>query len=148
MGHLYDRTMNWQLRSAGADDVQAVLALWRESGAEPTSTDNPDDLRLLLGHDMGALIVADSPDGIIGTLIAAFDGWRASMYRLVVHPSARRKGLARALVDEAERRLAGRGAKRCNALVVLDHPHAVGFWAEAGYERDARMGRFVRNLPG
>ena len=140
--------MNWHLRSAGTDDVASVLELWRESGAEATSTDDPEGLATLIGHDPGALIVAESPEGMVGTVIAGFDGWRASMYRLVVHPSVRRQGLATALVAEAERRLAERGARRCNALVVLDHAHAVGFWEGAGYSRDLHMGRFVRNLDG
>ena len=140
--------MRWELRSAGTDDVRAILALWRDAGVEPTATDDPGALGALIDHDERAVIVADAPEGIVGTLIAGFDGWRASMYRLVVHPSVRRQGLARALVAEAERRLAGRGARRVNALVVLNHPQAVGFWAAAGYEQDERMGRFVRNLSG
>lgn len=139
--------MNWVLRSAGFDDVQPILALWRESGAEPTSTDDSESVEALIRHDDQALIVGETPEGIVGTLIAGFDGWRASMYRLVVHPSMRRRGLARALVEEAEARTARRGARRANALVVLAHPHAVGFWSSAGYDRDQRMGRFVRNLP-
>lgn len=138
--------MSWQLRSGGIDDVQAILELWRESGAEPTSTDDSGSLEALIVHDPDALIVAESPSGIVGTVIAGFDGWRASMYRLVVHPSVRRRGLARALVAEAEERVARRGARRANALVVLDHPHAVGLWTSAAYGHDARMGRFVRNL--
>ena len=42
--------MNWRLRSAGTEDVQAILALWRDSGAEPTSTDDPEGLMALIDH--------------------------------------------------------------------------------------------------
>ena len=140
--------MEWALRSATADDAEAVVALWRESGAEPTSTDDPASVRALIERDPSSLIVAESDGRIVGTLIAGFDGWRGSLYRLVVRPDLRRHGLATAIVGEAERRLVGLGARRANALVVQDHAHAVGFWKAAGYEHDPRMDRFVRNVGG
>lgn len=138
--------MPWFLRTAGAADADAVVTLWLGSGAAPTMTDDPASVRALVAHDPEALILAEEDGEIVGTLIAGFDGWRANLYRLVVLPDARRRGVAGALVSEAERRLKLRGAPRANALVVLDHPHAVGFWQSAGYERDDRMGRWVKTL--
>ena len=122
------------------------MTLWLGSGTAPTMTDDPASVRALVAHDPEALILAEEDGEIVGTLIAGFDGWRANLYRLVVLPGARRRGVAGALVSEAERRLKLRGAPRANALVVLDHPHAVGFWQSAGYEKDDRMGRWVKTL--
>jgi hypothetical protein len=34
------------------------------------------------------------------------------------------------------------------ALVLKDHPWAMGFWNAVGYGVDQRMVRFVRNLAG
>ena len=138
--------MPWVLRSARPDDAQAVVGLWLGSGAAPTMTDDPLSVGALIAHDPDALIVAEEEGEIVGTVIAGFDGWRANLYRLVVHPGARRRGVAGGLVAEAERRLTAQGAPRANALVVLDHPHAVGFWDAAGYERDGRTGRWVKTL--
>ncbi len=83
---------------------------------------------------------------IVGTLIAAFDGWRGNMYRLAVVPERRRRGLAAALVHEGEALLRTMGCRRITALVVRDHDWATAFWSSAGYELEEWMGRFVRKL--
>ena len=54
----------------------------------------------------------------MGSLIAGFDGWRANLHRMAVHPQWRRRGLGLALVAEAERRLEAQGAKRAGATVI------------------------------
>ena len=140
---------DWVLRSGRPEDAKAVADLWCLAGAEPTVTDHPDALRALIAHDPEALIVAEERGEVVGSLVVGFDGWRANLYRLVVHPRLRRQGLGLALVAEAERRLVVRGARRANALVVSEHSHAVGFWEAAGYGRDPRVGRHVKTLgPG
>jgi ribosomal protein S18 acetylase RimI-like enzyme len=90
--------------------------------------------------------VAEVGGRVIGSVIGAFDGWRGNLYRLAVHPDYSRRGVARALVAEAERGLAREGAKRITALVEKDHPRATGFWAAAGYGVDERIVRYIRNL--
>jgi ribosomal protein S18 acetylase RimI-like enzyme len=136
----------WALRTAASEDARAVVALWKEAGAAATVTDDPASVERLVADDPEALIVAELEGEIVATLIAGFDGWRAHLYRLAVHPRLRRRGVARALVTEAEMRLARRGAKRVNALVA-DDAEAVMFWEAVGYGRDPHMGRHVKNLP-
>jgi ribosomal protein S18 acetylase RimI-like enzyme len=53
----------------------------------------------LLDTDPEALLVVES-DGIVGSLIVAWDGWWGSFYRLSVHPDRRRQGIATALLHE------------------------------------------------
>ncbi len=78
--------------------------------------------------------------------MAGFDGWRANLHRLVVHPGWRRRGLGLALVEEAERRLVAQGARRVGATVVLEDAHALGFWEAAGYTPQPGTRRNVKNL--
>ena len=93
------------------------------------------------------VLVAEVDGDLIGSVIGTFDGWRGNIYRLVVHPSYQRQGIARALVVEVEKQLAHQGVKRITALVEKNHPWATGFWDAVEYERDTRMVRYVRNLP-
>jgi ribosomal protein S18 acetylase RimI-like enzyme len=132
------------IRAATPGDVNGVLALWHAAEAEPTHTDDPDSLRRLLGHDAAALLVAEEDGDILGTVIAAWDGWRGSIYRLVVAPDRRRRGLGRALLVRAQRRLADVGATRLQAIVVATDGQATSFWQSTGWSQQPHRLRFVR----
>ena len=136
--------MSTVIRAARADDVGAVLALWRHADAEPSHTDDEESLGRLIAHDEGALMVAESDRQIVGTVIAGWDGWRGSIYRLVVAPSRRRAGLGRRLVRAAEDRLSTGGASRLQAIVVETDAQATGFWTASGWEQQAERLRFVK----
>jgi len=131
------------IRPARVSDVAAVLALWREAGAQPSRTDDPKSLALLIDHDPDALIVAELNGQIVGSVIAAWDGWRGSIYRLAVAPAVRRTGLGTRLVSEAERRISQAGAVRIQAVVIKPDAHAVGFWRASGWEEQVEHVRFV-----
>jgi ribosomal protein S18 acetylase RimI-like enzyme len=132
------------LRSATPADVDDVLDVWHRAEAAPSVTDDARSLLRLLGHAPDALVVAEIDGAIIGTLIATFDGWRANLYRLAVVPEHRRHGVARALVQEGEKRTQARGARRYSALVLAAEAGAVGLWEGVGYDRDPRIVRFTK----
>jgi ribosomal protein S18 acetylase RimI-like enzyme len=134
------------LRDGHPDEVEAVLALWRQAGATPSVTDSVEPLRHLLETGPAFVLLAETNGLLVGSLIGGFDGWRGNLYRLVVHPDQRRRGIARSLVAEAERRLAAQGARRIAAIVESSHPWAMGFWAAVGYVHEAGLVRFVRNV--
>ena len=134
----------WTIRSAAPQDAQTVLDLWAAADSLPSVTDTPEGLLALLATDAEALLLAEIDGTVIGSLIAAWDGWRGSFYRLAVHPDHRRRGIATALLREGERRLRARGAVRLTAIVADSDTVAVGFWAAAGYAKQDDRARFVR----
>jgi ribosomal protein S18 acetylase RimI-like enzyme len=89
-------------------------------------------------------LVADDGGHIVGSVIAAWDGWRGELYRLAVSPSHRRAGLATKLVREGERRLLEQGARRISVLVLERAELAKAFWRSAGYRPDDAIRRAVR----
>jgi ribosomal protein S18 acetylase RimI-like enzyme len=138
------------IRSATEQDISSVRDLWETAGGPVSVSDTREGLLRLLARDADALLLAESGGVVIGSLIAAWDGWRGSFYKLVVHPDHRRQGLATELLAEGERRLRARGAVRLTAIVIDDDPAAMGFWGAegSGYEYQQHRVRFVRHLDG
>lgn len=132
------------IRAATVRDVEAVLRLWQQAEAEPTHTDSLEALMGLLERDPVSLLVAEEDGAVVGSVIAAWDGWRGSIYRLAVAPTNRRQGLAGALLEAAEQRLRSAGAVRLQAIVDETSPDALGFWEASGWQRQTRRVRFVR----
>jgi len=134
------------VRPCQLQECAAVLAAWKEAEAVTTTTDTPEALARLVTECPQALLVAEIDGRIVGTVIAAWDGWRGNLYRLAVVPAYRRRGVARTLVREAQRRLKERGARRISLYVMQDDVEALAFWDalhDLGYCRDPTKMRFV-----
>ena len=100
------------IRACGPEELGKVLELWTRAALGPGATVDAEALRALLSSDPEALLVAEAEGWLVGGLIVGWDGWRANMYRLAVHPDHRRRGIARQLIRAAEESARARGARR------------------------------------
>jgi ribosomal protein S18 acetylase RimI-like enzyme len=136
-----------EIGPARDEELGQVLELWGSARSRYSSTpDNLEVLRRLRTRDADAILVARRSGDVVGTVIAAWDGWRGNMYRLAVAVDQRRSGTGLALVREGERRLYEAGARRVTALVGGEDDEAIGLWRAAGFEHDPLVSRFVKNL--
>jgi ribosomal protein S18 acetylase RimI-like enzyme len=139
--------MSVTIRPCRLDECATVLEIWREAEAIPRPTDTLFEVERVVREHPGTLLVGEENGRVVGTVIAGWDGWRGGIYRLAVIPECRRRRVAQALVAEAERRLAARGARRLSAMVARDEPQAVGFWdATPGWQREPRWHRYAKDL--
>ena len=134
------------IRRATVDEADALVAFWAAAGASMGNTDNADCVRAAIDSSRAVMLLAMDEGRIVGTLLGTFDGWRGHMYRLVVDPGRRRRGIATSLVREMEQLFKQWGVQRVNVLVERDRPWARAFWTSVGYPLDERMDRHVATL--
>jgi len=91
--------------------------------------------RLLVGGErLGFLFAEVEPAGAPGDASPA--GW---IHELFVVPDARGRGIARALVAEADAFFAARGVQRVSVRVESGNAEALRYWQERGFAERARI---------
>ncbi|WP_405890995.1 GNAT family N-acetyltransferase [Streptomyces sp. NBC_00133] len=133
-----------QIRTAGAGEAETVLSFWKEAAEGMSITDDVAGVRGLIERDSEALILAESQGRVVGSVIAGYDGWRCSLYRLAVLPSHRRQGVSTALLQAAEQRFLAVGGRRGDAMVLEANERAQRAWGAAGYHREDHWRRWVK----
>ncbi|MFD3512983.1 GNAT family N-acetyltransferase [Streptomyces sp. NPDC058657] len=137
---------NLRLRAATATDLDAVLAFWKTAAEGTSISDDREGVERLVARDPDALILAERDGELVGTVIAGFDGWRCSLYRLAVHPEHRRRGISGALLAAAEERFVRLGGRRGDAMVLDGNALAHPAWRAAGYAPEPQWSRWVKPL--
>lgn len=117
-------------------DHGALIALWQ---AEPSIRLRPEDrfepFCAYLARNPGLSLVAERDGQLVGSLMVGHDGRRGYLQHLLVIPAFRRRGVAKALLDEALRRLQKEGVHKSHVFVLSDSAPALAFWAaQAGWQ--------------
>ena len=121
------------------------MELAAENDARPA--DDAPKVLALIERDPHALELAVIDGRVVGSLISGWDGWRAHLYRLAVHPDVRRSGIGRTLLSRAEQRLAALGATRIDAMVLQHNDLGQRMWTAEGYAAQEEWRRWVLPLP-
>jgi ribosomal protein S18 acetylase RimI-like enzyme len=118
------------------DDYPAVVDLWSRSGpgVQVRRSDSADEIAKKLKRDPDLFLVAEEDNQLVGVVFAGFDGRRGMIYHLAIDHSYRRKGIARMMMAELERRLAAKGCIRSYLLIVKENHEAIRFYEDNGWE--------------
>jgi ribosomal protein S18 acetylase RimI-like enzyme len=121
------------LREFREVDHGAVVALWNACGLTVKHSDTLPELRKLVERNPGLFLVAEEAGEVAGTVMGAWDGRRAWVYHLAVRPAVQRRGTARLLMDEVERRLRAMGATKLNLMLESSNAGVADFYRKLGY---------------
>ena len=122
-------------------DTDAVVVLWLVVFPEYSDLTRPQrdprsNVVRKLAFGDGLFWLAEVDGRVVGTVMAGYDGHRGWVYSLGVHPEARRLGVGRALLIEAERALVKLGCPKVNLQVLSSNAGALAFWRSVGYAQD------------
>jgi ribosomal protein S18 acetylase RimI-like enzyme len=124
---------------ADATDRLAVVALW--DGAFPGSPSGAS-LRVIdrkATVSDGLFFVAADAAGVLGTVVAGYDGHRGWIYFLVVAQAKRRRGIGAALLAHAEAALGKRGCGKVCLQVSDTSTDIVRLYQKLGYKVEPRV---------
>jgi ribosomal-protein-alanine N-acetyltransferase len=133
-----------RLRSASVDDLYRLDALERAAFGEPWSRAQLDSH---LGHPLGVTLVAeDAPAGpALGYAALLLVAGEAELLRIATVPEARRRGVARGLLEKALVKLRERDVAVCHLEVREDNTPAIALYESAGFARVGRRGGYYRD---
>lgn len=115
-------------------DYGEVLALWKNRGLVLRPGDELEDIKLKLQRDPDLFLIAEENHGIVGVVMGAWDGRRGWINHLAIKAAHQRRGVASALIDELEKRLTMKGARKVNAQVYQWNTKSLEFFKTRGYE--------------
>jgi len=132
-----------KIRSFLPADEPALIRLWQRCGLTRPWNDPKKDIERKRAVRPDLLLVATDEGALVGAVMAGYDGHRGWINYLAVDPDARRRGLGRALMEEAERRLLAEGCPKVNLQVRAGNEGVVAFYERLGYsvEEMVSMGK-------
>lgn len=121
------------IRPFEARDTEAVVALWQACGLVRPQNDPRKDIARKLRVNSEWFLVAERGGAIVGVVMAGYEGHRGWINYLGVAPAARRGGVGRQLMAEAEQRLRAAGCPKINLQVRPDNQDVIRFYEAIGF---------------
>jgi len=125
-----------EIREFRPGDTEAVVALWTRCELVRPQNDPRKDIQRKLRVRPDLFLVGTVDGEIVACVMAGYEGHRGWLNYLAVDPGRRRRGLARAIVAEAERRLAVEGCAKVNLQIRTSNAEAIEFYRRIGYSKD------------
>lgn len=138
------------VKSATAEDEQAVVALWQACDLVAPYNDPAADFRFAkAGANSDVLVGVDEAGQIVGSVMVGHDGHRGWLYYAAANPASRGKGVGRRMVAAAEEWLRERGVVKAQLLVRETNAGVVSFYKRLGFEVARRivMSKWLKQTP-
>jgi ribosomal protein S18 acetylase RimI-like enzyme len=117
-------------------DETAVIALWQKCGLLRTWNDPHADIARKLKVNPELFLIGTVNDKIIASVMGGYEGHRGWINYLAVDPSSQRKGYARCIMQEVEKRLLAMGCPKINLQVRAGNTSALAFYSRLGFKND------------
>lgn len=122
-----------QIRPFRADDMENVIALWRDCDLTRPWNDPARDIQRKVAMADDLFLVGTVAGHVVGTVMAGYEGHRGWINYLAVDPNERGAGRGSELMAAAEIRLRDLGCPKINLQVRATNPDAIAFYERIGF---------------
>jgi len=141
----------WQFRPFMPADADNVVALWDLAQLTRKWNDPYKDLARKIEQmntsDSSVFWVVECNKQIIGAVMAGYDGHRASVNYLAVHPDFQHKGIGRMLMMKVESWCLELNCPKINLMVRSDNLAVQEFYRHLSYQQDDVVVMSKRLIP-
>jgi len=113
-----------------ADEVVEILKLNNQYSFP--AVDGPEAMKRVKVCNAAVFLVCETDGRVVGVVRGNYDGSRAIIHQLSVHPKHQKRGVGTALVKEIVKRFNERGAPTVSATVIEE---SLGFWQKVGFRK-------------
>jgi ribosomal protein S18 acetylase RimI-like enzyme len=124
------------IRPFSPGDRDQLIALWAACDLLRPWNDPNRDVDRKLDQDPQGLLVLEVGRGLVGAVMAGYDGHRGWINYLAVHPDHRGRGYGGLLMAAAESHLNRLGCPKVNLQVRDSNPEVIEFYRRLGYSVD------------
>jgi len=115
---------------ADMDEVVEILKLNNQYGFP--EVDGPEAMKRVKACSAAVFLVCEIEGKVVGVVRGNYDGSRAIIHQLSVHPAYQRQGIGTVLVKEVVKRFKQMGAPTVSATITEE---SLPFWQKAGFRK-------------
>ncbi|MBN1550299.1 GNAT family N-acetyltransferase [bacterium] len=133
-----------KIRYLTPSDLNDLFKLWAAAELEirPRGRDSKKSIKQQMKTAPKAFIGCFDENVLIGSVLATHDGRKGWVNRIAVLPAYRRKGIAKMLVDHAEKVLTDQGISIYAALIYSYNTASEKLFESQGYEKIEKINYF------
>ena len=141
------------IRKMTTDDYDEVYFLWMSCAGMGLNNldDSKESTDKFIKRNPNTCLVAVNDSLIVGVIMVGNDGRRGYIYHTAVHPSYRKQGIAKILVEKAMNELSALGINKASLVVFDRNKTGNEFWESIGFTirndfvyRDKTLAEIVR----
>lgn len=130
------------IRSFQLSDANRVTELFQVALSEDCFENTMGPFARQLSWDSDLIMVAEKDGELVGALIGTIDQNQGYIYRIAIHPDARRRGVGKALVKAVEKRFQQRKVTRVWVAGDEHNKAAMPLYEAMGYGANQIMKAF------